>query len=322
MHRSQCLAVAALAFLVGGLAHPAGTRTQGTFVCGAGLEILVSGKPAGDCLSVSTGTVAGGTLTLKSAVAPVTSVTLGSCSAHGLYWKCPQASFANDGFCGAPAKSPVGVYVLAASLSAGGFTFSSGKLSVVCLENSGAPVQITCGPPPSETRSTAGDCLAWGFGVHQSVFNACVRMARADYLGTGESATRVGTWIQPYDLAVSALKDPTCSAKDSGLEALWYEKGAFCIYHYRWHDIAIRLVQIAGLSPVKVQKAGEAFSHPAPGLNADCIEAVDTKEELQKLAPVRNRSEEFDCSMGGMVSVTPCGICQGGFDPDCTQTCP
>lgn len=72
-------------------------------------------------------------------------------------------------------------------------------------------------------------CVLWGYdpervgaGLHQ----ACTRMVRADYCGTGESFTRDGTSIDLFDTRgiQRAANEPGFS-----FEAGWSEKGAVCV---------------------------------------------------------------------------------------------
>jgi hypothetical protein len=67
-------------------------------------------------------------------------------------------------------------------------------------------------------------------------------MARADYFGTGQSATRHGIHIQPYTLIGGDL--PECRANqpccEGCFEASWDEKGARCIAHLRIQEITQR----------------------------------------------------------------------------------
>ncbi|MGO9063617.1 MAG: ADYC domain-containing protein [Myxococcaceae bacterium] len=337
MFKTQLVSAGVVVLLAGAQAEAGGTRTQGTYVCGQGLDILqplnlsagAPKVPKGDCYTVVSGTLPNGPLTLNDPNHTTITVPPTSCQPKGNYWDCPSATFSSPYFCDANPSSPsVHLYVLKATVVAGDFTFGGSALTPVCRSNEDAVVQISCGVPRDEPYSTAGDCIYWRFdpttqGTKR--FQACVRMARDDYLGTGVSATRFGTWIQPYNRwGTSPLNDPTCSDKGSGLEALWNEKGAFCIYHYRWPNIAQRLLTIAGLPPGVVQQAGEKFKHPVRGLDVVCVDVIKDEEELARLELLRNRSEVFECSYGGLLLVTPVGLCQYGYDPDCVGkvTCP
>ena len=90
-------------------------------------------------------------------------------------------------------------------------------------------------------------CLAWGYApwlysatsagpwlslaeAHQ----ACTRMARADYCGTGISHTYVGTPIIVYDnyLPQIQAKEPAALPFEAG----WTADGAACLSHLRWMD--------------------------------------------------------------------------------------
>jgi hypothetical protein len=333
MFRPQSLAAAVLALLSGSAAHAAGNHTQGTFICGQGLDILVpqySGGnaplvPKGNCLEVVSGTMPNGPLVLNDSRR--TTITLNTpCTQVGSYWNCPSATFPTPGFCDATAASPnVRLYVLKATVSDGGFTFGGTSLTVVCRGNEGAPVQISCGAAPPEPYSTSGDCIDWGYpptATNQKTFKACVRMARADYKGNGASATRVGTWIQPY--GGSQNDDPACTTDcGSCLEALWNDNGPACVYHRRWSDISNRLLQITGVSPSEARELlGKFKFHVKHGSDElFCVSDMRDSDGAFK-ALLRNRSEIYECTVSGQLIVTPCGNPQGGFDPDCIKACP
>lgn len=226
--------MAALSCLVSGRAHAAGDRTQGTYVCGRNLEILTSpgGPPSGDCLAVRTGNPTAGAMTLNDAAS--TTVTVTGCTDKGKYWDCQQGSFSNPDFCSAPAH----VFVLKAKASLGSFDFSTDQtLTVVCGGEPGfGPQTPTCGKQPQESSGKAGDCILWGFeptASDQRLFNACVRMARADYLGDGSTATRAGTHIQPG----TPSSPCDCTDCQGCLEAYWNDRGALCIHHERWQRV-------------------------------------------------------------------------------------
>lgn len=84
-----------------------------------------------------------------------------------------------------------------------------------------------------------GKCVLRGYypwdsspdhGSRQRLFNACVRMFRADYLGSGASATRDGRTIFIHDKWDTAAR---ASAGPFRFEAGWDEKGAVCVHHVR-----------------------------------------------------------------------------------------
>jgi hypothetical protein len=217
------------------------------------------------------------------------------------------------------------VFILKAQLSTGGFTFSTAPappLTLICSGNGGNGPQLpSCGPPPVEAFSTAGDCINWHYGPttgDQRLFNACVRMARADYLGNGSSATRVGTHIQPGS---SPTDKCDCTDCESCLEAYWDDHGAVCIYHLRWQEVVSRVAttlkierpqaerMMRAIFPSTIQYEGKPF---------DC-----RVEKTPANALLWNRSRIHSCS-GTTLNIGPCP--RGAFDPDCrpqpSRPCP
>jgi hypothetical protein len=95
--------------------------------------------------------------------------------------------------------------------------------------------EITC------TGGAQGKCVRFGYGPRQGTFqdtpdgaspydlyNACVRMVRADCSGDGRGTKRDGTLIDPYDAF-------GIQRADTGLEfeAGWTRDGAVCVSHVR-----------------------------------------------------------------------------------------
>jgi hypothetical protein len=85
------------------------------------------------------------------------------------------------------------------------------------------------------TSGARGKCVRFGYLPWISVamrdlYNACVRMVRADYCGDGEGTTRDGMRIDFYD-------DRGIQQSDSGpgqeFEAGWTALGAVCVRHVR-----------------------------------------------------------------------------------------
>ncbi len=364
------MSAAAVGLLVSGVAGATGNHNQGTYVCGQGLEILptpsasasLSGSglsgPQGDCLSATGSVQSGATLTLNDKAG--TKISLITCSPRGVYSVC-QGSFSNPNFCGQlAAGTPVLVYVLQATLSKGGFTPSTASLTVLCSGNHDVPVTISCANAVDEPYSVAGDCIEWGYDPSLGgwpLFNTCVRMARADYLGQGWSATRFGTHIQPY--AGYFMDVPACFADcGSCFEAYWDERGAYCVNHKRWKYVVQSLVDVVGFSPTaarellekhfpvrlpapaKKQSTLNQQAHPSAAVESGasawkkaaerelavaadslwCI-AGATSPKLLSLALLRNRSRINYCS-GGVAQTQACGNAQGGLDPACQAQCP
>ncbi|WP_437975613.1 ADYC domain-containing protein [Sorangium sp. So ce295] len=95
--------------------------------------------------------------------------------------------------------------------------------------------------------SAAAKCDDWGYGhagiraVDVSatlVHEACTRMARADYCGTGGTWTRDDTTIGFWDNATVAGAEEADPPQAPGFEfeAAWTAEGALCMHHPRWPD--------------------------------------------------------------------------------------
>ena len=89
------------------------------------------------------------------------------------------------------------------------------------------------------TAGAIGKCVRFGYkpwrtsSDGQSLWDyhqACTRMVRADYCGTGESATRDGTVINLYDRIGIQTRDDNL---DFQFEAGWTPEGAICVQHAR-----------------------------------------------------------------------------------------
>ena len=85
------------------------------------------------------------------------------------------------------------------------------------------------------TGGARGKCvrfgyLPWAGDALRDIYNACVRMVRADYCGEGERTTRNGTLIDHYD--AEGIEE---SAHDSRFEfeAGWTAAGAVCVRRVR-----------------------------------------------------------------------------------------
>jgi hypothetical protein len=275
--------VGAALCVYGASSHAAGDRTQGTNVCGAGLEILDSkGHSTGNCLAVRAGSLPNGPLKLNDTQSSEIRIANPSkCTPTAAYWSCTDASFVSLGvkgeqFCAVAPGTPVRLIFLRAKLVNGGFQFNltGSDLVVVCGGGQFAapPSPGRCDLPP-EPYSTADDCIWWGYAPTSDAkerrrFNACVRMARADYLGNGTSGTRLGIHIQPYtgsggDQAECRANAAACNGC---FEASWDETGATCIAHYRVKEVVRRLVEFAGYDLDTAKKLFEQrFGDPERG---------------------------------------------------------
>lgn len=126
-------------------------------------------------------------------------------------------------------------------------------------------VEIVC------TSGAQGKCLRLGYRPWQKlpdgsamlpVFNACVRMMRADYAGRGTPGTRDGTSIYVFDklgIRRSAWNDLV------EFEAGWDEHGAVCVRHPRVSSLA-SLDQIEASSPRLAGRVGAACTRAAAEL--------------------------------------------------------
>ncbi len=91
------------------------------------------------------------------------------------------------------------------------------------------------------TSGVLAKCVRWGYKPWKNLkgeslrpyHQTCVRMARADYCGDGESHTRDGTVIDVYDLI--GIQKPSGDAQ-MVFEAGWDEHGATYLNHARWFE--------------------------------------------------------------------------------------
>ena len=100
----------------------------------------------------------------------------------------------------------------------------------------GAHFALTC------TGGAHGKCVRWGYrpwdrapdGAGMAdLYEACVRMVRADYCGDGTATTREGMAIDIYDR--HGVQKPA-SGEDFRFEAGWAPTGAVCVNHVRVPD--------------------------------------------------------------------------------------
>jgi hypothetical protein len=104
-------------------------------------------------------------------------------------------------------------------------------------------------------------CIRWGYRFWEeqpggpplrSLHHACVRMARADYGGDGQAATRDGTMIDLYDRF--GIQTPE-RLPSMTFEAAWGVEGAVCVAHPRIPE-NISLEQIAERYPRLTSQLG------------------------------------------------------------------
>jgi hypothetical protein len=100
------------------------------------------------------------------------------------------------------------------------------------------------------TAGARGKCvrfgyLPWASEAMREVYNACVRMVRADYCGEGEGTTRNGTLIDYYDAA--DIEEPARDPRFE-FEAGWNAAGAVCVRRVRIKE-NISLEKLAASCP-------------------------------------------------------------------------
>src|SRR5262249_33548919 len=79
----------------------------------------------------------------------------------------------------------------------------------------------------------------------RDLYNACIRMVRADYGGQGDGTTRNGTLIDIYDAL--GIQQPDMDDEDE-FEAGWDLYGAVCVRHARIKE-NVSLEQLERQSP-------------------------------------------------------------------------
>ena len=91
------------------------------------------------------------------------------------------------------------------------------------------------------TSGVQTKCLRWGYEPWRRAprtgeslapyFEACVRMARADYCGDDRPSTRDGTVIDVYDRI--GVQERAAGRPELRFEAGWSPQGAVCVHHVR-----------------------------------------------------------------------------------------
>ncbi|WP_437529237.1 ADYC domain-containing protein [Sorangium sp. So ce726] len=141
--------------------------------------------------------------------------------------------------------------------------------------------------------SAVAKCNVWGYGpaflgtagdpVPNHLQEACTRMARADYCGTGVSWTRDGTTIGIWDTKTPLDSQTTATTEEGkfAFEAAWTSVGALCVARPRWEDRAPKCIQAiepcgsekeaSGLSPSSYLLFNVSASEP------DAIERLSTE---------------------------------------------
>jgi hypothetical protein len=85
------------------------------------------------------------------------------------------------------------------------------------------------------TSGARGKCVRFGYlpwisAEMRDIYDACVRMIRADYCGDGEGTTRDGVLIDLYD--DQGIQKPDSDPRQE-FEAGWTAAGAVCVRHVR-----------------------------------------------------------------------------------------
>lgn len=126
-------------------------------------------------------------------------------------------------------------------------------------------ILLTC------TGGAEGKCVRfgykpWGFGPNHlplaQYYQACVRLARADYCGDGIGHTRDGTPIDIFDTIGIQRDEP---APGMTFEAAWRAEGAVCVRHTRLPDV-LDSVALAAQCPRLEHSIGETCDEAAPAL--------------------------------------------------------
>jgi hypothetical protein len=120
------------------------------------------------------------------------------------------------------------------------------------------------------TAGVQAKCVRWGYrpwepavgGVSTlELYRTCMRLARADYCGDGEGATRDGTPIDLYDIAGIQRPEPVSAMR---FEAAWGPDGAICVNHTRLPDV-LTLEELARRCPRLALQIGDSCSEDTPG---------------------------------------------------------
>jgi len=185
---------------------------------------------------------------------------------------------------------------------------------------------------------SAAKCLdVWGYvpSKSQDLFEACVRMARADYAGDGASYTYAGTEVFVYDLttlgpAGKPIFSYSCKhhCDKFWLEAAWDKDGAVCISHVRFDSLPEDPKDAWGARPKAKTRPGWKDSYrrrfdAALGIQLQACRA--TKRDINLMDPslLYDRSEHHDRNKNPLPFS---GEPRSAVDPQCaccdTNSCP
>ncbi|WP_437713955.1 ADYC domain-containing protein [Sorangium sp. So ce448] len=89
--------------------------------------------------------------------------------------------------------------------------------------------------------STVAKCYDWGYARAglggMKLYEACTRMARADYCGTGVSWTQDGMTVGFWENVTRSTSNMDLpEAPGFSFEAAWSSAGALCMHHPRWRE--------------------------------------------------------------------------------------
>jgi hypothetical protein len=117
------------------------------------------------------------------------------------------------------------------------------------------------------TSGALGKCIRFGYrpwafaqGLElREVYNACIRMVRADYCGNGTPTTKDGMRIDIYDDL--GIQKPE-NEGETDFEAGWTEEGAACVRHVRVKENA-SLESLVAACPRLKDRVGPACTEEA-----------------------------------------------------------
>jgi len=138
------------------------------------------------------------------------------------------------------------------------------------------------------TNGVLAKCVRAGYKPWKTVqgrslgdfHQACTRMVRADYCGSGRSHTKEGTAIDIYDRARIQTRTPM-----SGMvfEAAWSPDGAVLINRTRWPET---LAQLRKECPERLKSLANDSINPTM-IQQQAPEALLFNDSFDRLAPVR-----------------------------------
>lgn len=150
-------------------------------------------------------------------------------------------------------------------------------------------------------------CYYWGFAKGEDdpglrTYQACVRAARADYCGNGESHTQAGTKIQIYETPETQNGTPIKVSEESAqcplpylnwtpcFEAIWDQNRALCISHARYRQMPPNGCQAALFTKITylLKEGRQETDKEHAAITLNCL--PDTYNNLAGASFVKNRS--------------------------------